>query len=85
MTRGLRLLSGSWTTTTGRYRGRVRTHVIDEHLRRHIGPSPQRVVDVEGGAGNQSIPLARAGHEVTIVDPSPAMLETCGGPPCEGR
>jgi SAM-dependent methyltransferase len=55
-------------------RGRVRTHVIDEHLRRHIGPIPQRVVDVGGGAGNQSVPLARVGHEVTIVDPSAAML-----------
>jgi S-adenosylmethionine-dependent methyltransferase len=26
-------------------------------------------------AGNQSIPLARRGHEVTIADPSPAMLD----------
>lgn len=56
-------------------RGRVRTHVIHEHLRRHLGSAPQRVVDVGGGAGNQSVPLARIGHEVTIVDPSAAMLE----------
>lgn len=27
-----------------------------------------------GGAGNQSIPLAVAGYDLTIVDPSPAML-----------
>jgi SAM-dependent methyltransferase len=33
------------------------------------------VVDVGGGAGNQSVPLARTGYEVTIVDPSTAMLE----------
>lgn len=59
----------------GSLRGRVRTHVIHEHLRQSLGPSPQRVVDVGGGAGNQSIPLARAGHRVTIVDPSAAMLE----------
>ncbi len=59
----------------GSLRGRVRTHVIHEHLRQHMGPVPQRVVDVGGGAGNQSVPLARAGHEVTIVDPSSAMLE----------
>ena len=59
----------------GSLRGRVRTHVIDEHLRAHLGPAPQRVVDVGGGAGDQSLPLARAGHEVTIVDPSAAMLE----------
>lgn len=59
----------------GSLRGRVRTHVINEHLRQHMGPPPQRVVDVGGGAGNQSIPLARAGNEITIVDPSPTMLE----------
>lgn len=63
----------------GSLRGRVRTHVIDEHLRKHMGFPPQRVVDVGGGAGNQSIPLARAGHEVTIVDPSPAMLGRAAG------
>jgi S-adenosylmethionine-dependent methyltransferase len=33
------------------------------------------VVDVGGGAGNQSIPLAREGYDVTIVDPSPSMLD----------
>jgi len=30
---------------------------------------------VGGGAGHQSIPLARRGYDVTIVDPSPAMLD----------
>lgn len=59
-------------------RGRVRTHVIDQHLRRHLGPPPQRVVDVGGGAGNQSLPLAQIGHDVTILDPSAAMLERAG-------
>ena len=56
-------------------RGRVRTHVIDAHRRGHLGPPPQRVVDVGGGAGNQSVPLAKIGHEVTILDPSAAMLD----------
>jgi S-adenosylmethionine-dependent methyltransferase len=55
-------------------RGRVRTHVIDAHLRAHLPPAPAALVDVGGGAGNQSIPLARRGYLVTIVDPSPAML-----------
>lgn len=59
----------------GSLRGRVRTHVVHEHLVQHLGPSPRRIVDVGGGAGHQSLPLARAGHVVTIVDPSPAMLE----------
>lgn len=55
-------------------RGRVRTHVIDQHLATHLSPGA-RIVDVGGGAGNQSIPLARRGHHVTIADPSPAMLD----------
>lgn len=59
----------------GSLRGRVRTHVIHEHLRAQLAPPPLRVVDVGGGAGNQSIPLAREGYDVTILDPSPGMLE----------
>jgi 2-polyprenyl-3-methyl-5-hydroxy-6-metoxy-1,4-benzoquinol methylase len=56
-------------------RGTVRTHVIHHHLLAHLPPAPARVVDVGGGAGHQALPLARAGYEVTVVDPSPAMLE----------
>ncbi len=59
----------------GSLRGRVRTHVIHEHLREHLAPAPAEIVDVGGGAGNQSIPLARLGYGVTIVDPSAAMLQ----------
>jgi S-adenosylmethionine-dependent methyltransferase len=59
----------------GSLRGRVRTHVIHQHLRDRLAPPPLTVVDIGGGAGNQSIPLAREGYAVTIVDPSPAMLE----------
>jgi S-adenosylmethionine-dependent methyltransferase len=59
----------------GSLRGRVRTYVIHQHLLAHLAPPPLTVVDVGGGAGNQSIPLAREGYTVTIVDPSPAMLE----------
>lgn len=58
----------------GSLRGRVRTYVIDQHLRAHLPPAPAAVVDVGGGAGHQALPLARDGYEVTIVDPSPAML-----------
>ena len=59
----------------GSLRGRVRTHVIDRQLRLHLPPPPCALIDVGGGAGNQSIPLARDGYQVTIVDPSPAMLD----------
>jgi S-adenosylmethionine-dependent methyltransferase len=58
----------------GTLRGRVRTYVIASHLREHLAPPPASLVDVGGGAGSQSIPLARAGYDVTIVDPSEAML-----------
>jgi S-adenosylmethionine-dependent methyltransferase len=59
----------------GSLRGQVRTYVIDAHLRSHLVPPPARLVDVGGGAGHQSLPLARRGYDVTILDPSKAMLE----------
>ena len=55
-------------------KGRVRTYVLHQHLLRHLPATPATVLDVGGGAGHQSLPLARLGHEVTILDPSPAML-----------
>src|SRR4029079_9560334 len=58
----------------GSLRGRVRTHVIDAHLRERLARPPLRIVDVGGGAGHQIMPLAGAGYEVTIVDSSTAML-----------
>jgi S-adenosylmethionine-dependent methyltransferase len=58
----------------GSLRGRVRTHVIDAHLRWHLPPAPAEVVDVGGGAGHQALPLARDGYRVTILDPSATML-----------
>lgn len=56
-------------------RGRVRTQVVDQHLRSHLPAAPAPVVDIGGGAGTQSLPLARRGHRVTILDPSAAMLD----------
>ncbi|MFQ5968449.1 MAG: class I SAM-dependent methyltransferase [Acidimicrobiia bacterium] len=55
--------------------GRVRLYVIEQHLASHLPGPPAAIVDVGGGAGNQSIPLARRGYRVTIVDSSPSMLE----------
>ena len=62
----------------GSLRGRVRTYVIDQHLRQHLPAPPAAVVDVGGGAGHQAIPLARDGYRVTIVDPSATMLSRAG-------
>ena len=68
---GARFVDGHY----GSLRGRVRTHVIEAHLRSHLPGPPATIGDVGGGAGHQSIPLAGRGYQVTIVDPSPAMLD----------
>ena len=63
--------------TEGAYatvKGRVRTYVLHEQLLRHMPAPPATVLDVGGGAAHQSLPLARLGYEVTLVDPSAAML-----------
>jgi SAM-dependent methyltransferase len=56
-------------------KGRVRTYVIHRQLLEHLPAPPAQVLDVGGGAGHQSFPLARAGYDVTVLDPSPAMLD----------
>jgi SAM-dependent methyltransferase len=56
-------------------RGHVRTHVMHRQLLEHSPEPPAPVLDVGGGAGHQSFPLAQAGYEVTLLDPSPAMLD----------
>lgn len=61
----------------GAYRtvkGQVRTQVLHQHLVRHLAPPPATILDVGGGAAHQSLPLARLGYEVTVLDPSEAML-----------
>lgn len=55
-------------------KGRVRTFVLHQHLLAHIDRPPGTVLDVGGGAAHQSLPLARLGFQVTILDPSAAML-----------
>src|SRR5437764_9031640 len=56
-------------------KGRVRTYVMHRQLLEHLPASPAAVLDVGGGAGHQSFPLARAGYDVTLLDPSAAMLD----------
>lgn len=56
--------------------GRVRTYVLHRHLMEHLPPPPATVLDVGGGAGHQSLPLARLGYEVVLLDSSEAMLAT---------
>lgn len=56
-------------------KGRVRTYVMHQQLLDHLPPPPASVLDVGGGAGHQSFPLAQAGYEVTLLDPSQGMLD----------
>ena len=55
-------------------KGYVRTYVMHRQLLDHLPPPPASVLDVGGGAGHQSFPLAQAGYHVTLLDSSPAML-----------
>ena len=56
-------------------KGYVRTYVLHQQLLEHLPPPPATVLDVGGGAGHQSFPLAQAGYDVTLLDPSQAMLD----------
>jgi S-adenosylmethionine-dependent methyltransferase len=55
-------------------KGYVRTYVMHQQLLEHLPPPPATVLDVGGGAGHQSFPLAQLGYDVTLLDPSAAML-----------
>lgn len=56
-------------------KGYVRTYVMHRQLLEHLPPPPAALLDVGGGAGHQSFPLAGAGYDVTVLDPSQAMLD----------
>lgn len=44
------------------------------NLAKHLGQNPMRILDVGGGNGLDSIPFAKQGHDVKIVDYSQEML-----------
>jgi S-adenosylmethionine-dependent methyltransferase len=56
-------------------KGYVRTYVMHQQLLEHLPPPPATVLDVGGGAGHQSFPLAQVGYNVTLLDSSTAMLD----------
>lgn len=56
-------------------KGQVRTFVLHRQLLQHLPPPPAKVLDVGGGAAHQSLPLARMGYQVTVLDASAAMLD----------
>src|ERR1044072_5097904 len=56
---------------------------MHQQLLEHLPPPPAPVLDVGGGAGHQSFPLAQAGYDVTLLDSSPAMLDKARARPPE--
>ncbi|HEX7353438.1 MAG TPA: methyltransferase [Mycobacteriales bacterium] len=67
--------AAGWTT--------LRTTVVTELLTAAIadlqaasGASSLRIVDAGGGTGGVGVPLAAAGHDVLVVDPSPDAMAT---------
>ena len=61
-------------------RANARTAVVWQVLGRELdraagaGRATLQIVDVGGGTGGFAVPLARAGHDVTVVDASPDAL-----------
>lgn len=68
-------LAAGYNSSGGTLRRVVRHELVDRGLAEHLPDPPARIVDVGGGAGQQSIRLARKGYEVTILDPSKEMLD----------
>lgn len=67
--------------TPSRPRGSLRTAVVWEVLRDALDRRAKvsqgaglDVLDTGGGTGNFAVPVARLGHRVTVVDPSPNAL-----------
>jgi S-adenosylmethionine-dependent methyltransferase len=67
-------LAAGYNSSGGTLRRVVRHELVDHGLSEHLPGLPARIIDVGGGAGQQSIRLAREGYEVTILDPSREML-----------
>ncbi|MFF0788449.1 methyltransferase [Streptomyces spiralis] len=73
--------SASLRSEPSRTRASLRTAVVWEVLQEALdrlvkatGRESLDVLDTGGGSGNFAVPLARLGHRVTVVDPSPNAL-----------
>jgi S-adenosylmethionine-dependent methyltransferase len=66
----------AWASGLGRLRDVVRQHVLASQLAGLdlLADGPVRVLDAGCGQGTQALLLARAGHQVTGLDPSAALL-----------
>ncbi len=77
----------AWRRYTETPWARLRYAVVADVLRREterlggasgVDGEPLRVLDVGGGDGLDSLPLARGGHDVTILDQSQTWLDEAG-------
>ncbi|WP_063819185.1 methyltransferase domain-containing protein [Herbidospora cretacea] len=66
-------LSAGYARHAGRLRGALRHALVARALRTNLPADPQQVLDIGGGDGHQAVLLARAGHQVTLLDPDPGM------------
>ena len=67
----------AWDEYTDTPLGKLRQELILSYLGQHIGSlgNSLSILDVGGGTGNYSLPLAQQGHRVCLLDFSPAMLD----------
>jgi S-adenosylmethionine-dependent methyltransferase len=54
---------------------KLKTEIGLSNLRKHLPQKTLRILDAGGGSGADSLPLAREGHSVDLLDYSPEMLK----------
>jgi len=70
--------AAAWATWQDSPWGRLRYRVVAATLRRWfagVGEGPLRVLDAGGGDGRDAVQLAVAGHDVTVLDTAPDLLD----------
>ncbi len=68
--------TGQWAAWQAEPWGRLRYAVARQTTERALAglPAPLRIMDIGGGNGADSLPLAQAGHDVTVLDFSESLL-----------
>jgi S-adenosylmethionine-dependent methyltransferase len=85
MTRIFAAGEARWQAQLGTLRQVVRQELVARQLAAHVGPAPRRILDAGCGQGTQALLLAAAGHAVTAVDSSPALLAELRKRDVDGR
>ena len=70
--------AAAWETWQDSPWGRLRYRVVAATLRRwlaEVSDGPLRVLDAGGGNGRDAVQLAVQGHDVTVLDTAPDMLD----------